>query len=99
MQGAVQGAAVTPAVLSGDLNLLKISAITRMLMNNFLKINLLTIVGAILGALGGYLYWKYVGCTTGTCPITSKPLNSSAYGALMGGLLLSYFKTGNKPAG
>ena len=41
--------------------------------------------------VGGYLYWRYVGCTTGTCPITSSPVNSSIWGAAMGGLLLSSF--------
>ena len=30
-------------------------------------------------------------CTTGTCPITSSPVNSSIWGAAMGGLLLSSF--------
>ena len=35
-----------------------------------------TIVGAIVGAIGGYLYWRYVGCSTDTCPITSSPLNT-----------------------
>lgn len=65
-------------------------------MNNFLKTNLWVIIGVVLGAAGGFLYWKHVGCVTGTCPITSKPFNSTAYGALMGGLLLSYFKTGTQ---
>lgn len=64
-------------------------------MNDFLKKNRMIVIGVVLGALSGFLYWKYVGCVTGTCPITAKPLNSTAYGALMGGLLLSYFKTGN----
>lgn len=61
-------------------------------MSNFLKSNALVILGVALGALGGFLYWKHVGCVTGTCPITSRPLNSTAYGALIGGLLLSYLK-------
>lgn len=65
-------------------------------MNTFLKTNLWTIIGVMLGALGGYLYWKHVGCVTGTCPITAKPFNSAAYGALMGGLLLSGIKPGPK---
>jgi len=65
-------------------------------MNNFFKTNLWVIIGVVLGAVGGFLYWKHVGCVTGTCPITSKPFNSTAYGALMGGLLLSYFKTGTQ---
>ena len=45
----------------------------------------------VAGTVGGYLYWRYVGCTTGTCPITSSPVNSSIWGAAMGGLLLSSF--------
>ena len=28
-----------------------------------------TIVGAIVGAIGGYLYWRYVGCSTDGWPI------------------------------
>jgi len=47
------------------------------------------LVGGILGGIGGYLYWRYVGCTTGTCPITSSPVMSTIWGALMGGLLLN----------
>lgn len=46
-----------------------------------------TLLGAALGALGGYLYWYFVGCADGTCPITSSPLNSTLWGAVMGGLL------------
>ncbi len=61
-------------------------------MTDFLKKHVWAIVGVTLGALAGYLYWKHVGCVTGTCPITSKPLNSTAYGALLGGLILSIFQ-------
>lgn len=52
----------------------------------------LTIVGIIVGAIGGYLYYYFVGCASGTCAITSKPLNSTLYAAMMGGLLFSSFK-------
>lgn len=51
-----------------------------------------TLLGIALGALGGYLYYHFVGCASGTCPITSKPFNSTAYGALMGGLLFNLFE-------
>lgn len=44
-------------------------------------------IGAILGAIAGYAYYHFVGCTSGTCSITSKPLNSTLYGAVMGGVL------------
>ncbi len=61
-------------------------------MKNFLRKNLLTFIGAIAGLLAGYFYWKFVGCNSGTCSITSSPVNSSVYGAVMGGLLLSFFQ-------
>lgn len=49
------------------------------------------IIGAIVGAIAGFLYWKYVGCASGTCAITSSKMMSSLYGAVLGGLLFSYF--------
>jgi hypothetical protein len=56
-------------------------------MKRFILENIFTIMGVALGALAGYLYWKFVGCSSGTCAITSRPLNSTLYGAVMGGLL------------
>jgi hypothetical protein len=50
------------------------------------------LIGIILGAIAGFLYWNYVGCASGTCAITSKPLNSTLYGALMGYLVAGIFK-------
>jgi hypothetical protein len=61
-----------------------------------IKKHLPTLGGVGLGIVGGFLYWKFVGCTTGTCPITSNPVNSSVYGAVMGGLLFSMLKKENK---
>lgn len=61
-------------------------------MNKVIAKNILPIIGIIVGGIAGYLYWKYVGCSSGSCAITSKPLNSTAYGAMMGGLLFSIFK-------
>jgi hypothetical protein len=52
----------------------------------------LTLIGVLLGAVAGYMYYSYIGCASGTCAITSKPLNSTLYGALMGGLMLNIFK-------
>ena len=45
-------------------------------------------IGLVLGAIGGYLYYFYIGCSSGSCAITSKPLNSTIYGMVMGGLAL-----------
>ena len=65
-------------------------------MKKWFNNNLLYLLGAVLGAVAGYLYWKLVGCNSGTCAITSKPLNSTIYGAIMGALLLGIFKKENK---
>lgn len=65
-------------------------------MNSFIKKNLIVIIGVAVGALGGFLYWKFIGCTSGTCPITSRPLNSTGYGAVMGGLFFSMFDNKKK---
>lgn len=46
------------------------------------------IIGAAIGGALGFLLYKFVGCSSGACPITSKPLNSILYGAVLG-LLLS----------
>ena len=52
---------------------------------------IVTAIGIVIGAVAGYLYYFYVGCASGTCAITSKPLNSTLYGAVMGGLVLNLF--------
>ena len=52
----------------------------------------LAVIGVLVGAGAGYLYYHFVGCASGTCLITSKPVNSTLYGAMMGGLIFSMFK-------
>ncbi len=51
----------------------------------------ITAIGIVIGAIAGYLYYFYVGCASGTCAITSKPLNSIFYGSVMGGLIFNMF--------
>lgn len=53
-------------------------------------------IGALLGAVGGFLYYKFVGCVTGTCAITSNPFRSSIYFAFFGAVLLGAFKPDKK---
>ena len=60
------------------------------------KAILITGTGIIIGAIAGYLYYHFVGCSSGTCAITSKPLNSTLYGSLMGGLVFNMFAKENK---
>ena len=61
-------------------------------MNDIIKKYSLHIAGALTGAAFGFLYWKFVGCASGNCAITSSPINSTLYGALMFGLIFSMFK-------
>lgn len=60
------------------------------------KAYLITGLGIIVGLIAGYLYYQQIGCESGTCAITSKPLNSTLYGGLMGGLLFNMFVTSPK---
>lgn len=53
-------------------------------MRLFFKKYRFQILFAILGVIGGYMYWKFIGCSSGHCLITSRWYNSSIYGALMG---------------
>lgn len=62
----------------------------------YLKKEWLIIAGGAAGALGGYLYWHFIGCNSGTCPITSNPLNSTLYGIVLGGLIFSLFRKEKK---
>lgn len=43
--------------------------------------------GIIIGAVGGFLYWMFIGCDNGTCAIKSNAGLMTGYGALVGVLL------------
>jgi hypothetical protein len=47
------------------------------------------ILPVTLGAVGGYLYFYYVGCDRG-CPITGNPIISTAYGVFAGFLFVDW---------
>ena len=57
------------------------------MVKHFFMKHWLKFLGAGVGILGGYLYYYYVGCVSGTCPITSNPYRMMIYGAVMGYLL------------
>jgi len=61
-------------------------------MKKLSKYQLYTIGGAIVGAVGGFLYWKFVGCVSGSCAITSNWMISTLYGTFMGGLAVNLFQ-------
>ena len=48
---------------------------------------MIIVIATAAGALGGFLYWKYVGCQSGTCPIKSVWYLSTLWGLVMGYLV------------
>jgi ElaB/YqjD/DUF883 family membrane-anchored ribosome-binding protein len=51
-------------------------------MNPILKI----VIGGVVGAALGFLVYRFIGCRTGTCPITANPWSSMIVGAVFGAL-------------
>ena len=65
-------------------------------MKDFFKKHWLRMTGILVGVLVGYIYYHYVGCLSGTCPITSNPYRMMIYGALVGYLLFDLFSSDKK---
>ena len=42
------------------------------------------ILASVIGAALGYAYYYFIGCNSGTCPITSNPYISTVYGGVAG---------------
>ena len=60
-------------------------------MKDWILYNRIYLVGGLIGAVAGFMYWKYWGCVHG-CAITSSPRNSTLYFAILGALLFGMFK-------
>ena len=52
------------------------------------------IVLPLVGSAGGWLYYRYVGCATGTCAVTSSPWLSTGFGCVLGSLLYTVLRPG-----
>jgi hypothetical protein len=63
-------------------------------MKKYSNILLKRIAPVLLGAVAGYLYYFYIGCNNGHCPISSNPVISTVYGGVIG--LLIAFPTRSK---
>jgi Family of unknown function (DUF6132) len=48
-------------------------------------------IGVVAGGVLGFAYYKFVGCASGTCPLTSNPFISTLYGSVVGALIASNF--------
>lgn len=53
------------------------------------------ILGLLIGTFGGYLYYRYIGCSGG-CAITSNPWMTMIWGGILGYLLFDMIKLKEK---
>ncbi len=44
------------------------------------------------GGAAGYAYYRFIGCSSGVCPISSNPVISTIYGAFMGFMMSGAMK-------
>ena len=61
-------------------------------MNNWIISKRLYLIGAAVGAIAGFLYWKQAGCLTGACSIASNPINGRISFAFFGAVQFEAFK-------
>jgi hypothetical protein len=47
------------------------------------------VIGVVLGGLAGFAVYYFIGCKSGTCPITANPWMSTLFGMIFGALLSS----------
>jgi len=47
------------------------------------------VIGVVAGGVLGFAFYKLVGCSSGTCPLTSNPFTSTLYGSVVGALVAS----------
>jgi len=50
------------------------------------------IIGALVGAAAGFLYYRFIGCRSGACMITGNRYLATIYGALLGGVIGNILK-------
>ena len=50
------------------------------------------LLGVVIGGGLGFAYYKFVGCSTGACPLTSNPAISTIYGAILGAIVAGTFR-------
>jgi hypothetical protein len=60
-------------------------------MKSFLFWHRFTFLLSIIGGISGYLYYYFIGCSSGACAISSNPFFITLYGGFMG------FLAGYKP--
>ncbi len=61
-------------------------------MKDFFNKHFVEIIFALVGGVAGFLYWKLIGCQSGTCPIKSVWYLSTIWGMTFGYLTASIIK-------
>lgn len=56
-------------------------------MKEFFKKYILSIAFSVVGVVAGFLYWRFIGCNSGTCPITSNWYTTVIAGGIIGYLI------------
>jgi CDP-diglyceride synthetase len=69
-------------------------------MREFIQRNKFSLLAALAGGIAGFLYWRFIGCTSGSCPIKSvwywSTLWGTAAGYLVGDLTADIIKRTKK---
>lgn len=65
------------------------------------RTTILASVLTALGAAGGYAYYYFIGCASGTCPLSSNAWIMTGYGAMVGATISPFAATfkAKKPKG
>lgn len=50
------------------------------------------VFGAVVGGIAGFLFYRFVGCRTGSCMIASNPYLSTVYWAFLGALFANLLR-------
>lgn len=59
---------------------------------NWLKQNYLYLIGGVIGAIIGYIYWSYKVCNSEACALNSTPFPMTINFALLGAIALNFLK-------
>lgn len=54
---------------------------------NWVFVMMRLLLGVIIGGLLGYGVYRYIGCSSGACPITANPWISTLFGIAIGTIL------------
>ncbi len=50
------------------------------------------VIGAVVGGIAGFIFYRFVGCRTGSCMIASNPYLSTVYWAFLGALFANLLR-------